>query len=80
MLKTKLQSFLSNPVEKTMVQKSRDQDAYFDDMAKEEEPLKSSSHLQENQDIQAAPRSVNRAGLHQSLTAYQGLGKSECHS
>jgi hypothetical protein len=25
-------------------------------MAKEEEPLKSSSHLQENQDIQAAPR------------------------
>jgi hypothetical protein len=56
MLKTKLQSFLSNPVEKTMVQKPRDQDAYFDDMAKEEEPLKSSSNLQENQDIQAAPR------------------------
>ncbi|CAM6017391.1 unnamed protein product [Sphagnum balticum] len=56
MLKSKLQSFLGNPVGKTMVQKPRDQDAYFDDMAKEEEPLKSSSHLQENQDIQAAPR------------------------
>jgi hypothetical protein len=56
MLKTKLQSFLSNPVEKITVQKPGDQDAYFDDMAKEEEPLKSSSHLQENQDIQAAPR------------------------
>jgi hypothetical protein len=56
MLKSKLQSFLGNPVGKTMVQKPRDQDAYFDDMAKEEKPLNSSSHLQENQDIQAAPR------------------------
>jgi hypothetical protein len=79
MLKTKLQSFFSNPMDTTMLQKLGDRGANFDHMA-EDESLRSPSSLQEVQDIQAAPRSINRTGLHQSLIACQGDGKSESHS
>lgn len=63
MLKTKLQSFFSNPMDTTMLQKVGDWGANFDSMA-EDESLRSPSSLQEVQDIQAAPRWIILYSLH----------------
>jgi hypothetical protein len=63
MLKTKLQSFFSNPMDTTMLQKVGGWGANFDSMA-EDESLRSPSSLQEVQDIQAAPRWIILYSLH----------------